>query len=122
MSDAAADAFIREIFGLQGAAYLVVGLRYYSQFSKFGRRGLAWDDLLMLIATVITPYIYSPLDLNSPADLSAKRSVFSTVTELTRCPGCVHGRDGMRIRSRSEMERIIQQRHDDGAATRLEPR
>lgn len=48
---AAANAFIQEVWGLQGAAYLVVGLRYYSQFSSFGRR-IQWDDILMLLATV----------------------------------------------------------------------
>jgi hypothetical protein len=48
---AAANSFIQEVWGLQGVAYLVVGLRYYSQFTSFGRR-LQWDDILMLLATV----------------------------------------------------------------------
>lgn len=48
---AAANAFIQEVWGLQGAAYFIVGLRYYSQFSSFGRR-IQWDDILMLLATV----------------------------------------------------------------------
>lgn len=48
---AAANSFIQEVWGLQGVAYLVVGLRYYSQFTSFGRR-LQWDDVLMLLATV----------------------------------------------------------------------
>jgi hypothetical protein len=48
---AAANAFIQEVWGLQGAAYLIVGLRYYSQFSSFGRR-IQLDDVLMLLATV----------------------------------------------------------------------
>ncbi|OBS24494.1 hypothetical protein FPOA_05035 [Fusarium poae] len=49
---AAANAFIQEVWGLQGAAYLIVGLRYYSQFSSFGRR-IQWDDVLMLLATIV---------------------------------------------------------------------
>ncbi|KAF4969170.1 hypothetical protein FSARC_3546 [Fusarium sarcochroum] len=49
---AAANAFIQEVWGLQGAAYLVVALRYYSQFSSFGRR-VQWDDILMLLATIV---------------------------------------------------------------------
>ncbi|KAK7427619.1 hypothetical protein QQZ08_005894 [Neonectria magnoliae] len=49
---AAANAFIQEVWGLQGVAYLVVALRYYSQFSSFGRR-MQWDDVLMLLATLV---------------------------------------------------------------------
>ncbi|PTD08223.1 Lipase 1 [Fusarium culmorum] len=49
---AAANAFIQEVWGLQGAAYFIVGLRYYSQFSSFGRR-IQWDDILMLLATIV---------------------------------------------------------------------
>jgi hypothetical protein len=48
---AAANEFIQEVWGLQGVAYLVVALRYYSQLSSFGRR-VQWDDVLMLLATV----------------------------------------------------------------------
>ncbi|KPM44195.1 hypothetical protein AK830_g2318 [Neonectria ditissima] len=49
---AAANSFIQEVWGLQGVAYLVVALRYYSQFSSFGRR-MQWDDVLMLLATLV---------------------------------------------------------------------
>ncbi|RGP77137.1 integral membrane pth11 [Fusarium longipes] len=49
---AAANAFIQEVWGLQGAAYIIVGLRYYSQFSSFGRQ-VQWDDVLMLLATIV---------------------------------------------------------------------
>ncbi|RFN49049.1 integral membrane protein pth11-like protein [Fusarium flagelliforme] len=49
---AAANAFIQEVWGLQGAAYFIVGLRYYSQFTSFGRR-FQWDDVLMLLATLV---------------------------------------------------------------------
>ncbi|XXG93815.1 hypothetical protein Hte_000064 [Hypoxylon texense] len=45
-----AIAFIREVWGLQGVAYLFVGLRYYSRFANLGVRGLAWDDAIMLFA------------------------------------------------------------------------
>ncbi|KAM0427894.1 hypothetical protein ACHAPT_007353 [Fusarium lateritium] len=48
---AAANSFIQEVWGLQGVAYLVVGLRYYSQLSSFGRK-IQWDDILMLLATI----------------------------------------------------------------------
>ena len=48
----AANAFIREVWGLQGAAYLVLGVRYYYQFSNFRQRGIHADDLVMFVATV----------------------------------------------------------------------
>lgn len=52
MSAAEANAFIQEVWGLQGAAYLVVGLRYYSRASTLGWRKFAWDDALMFLAIV----------------------------------------------------------------------
>lgn len=48
----AATAFIREVWGLQGAAYLVLGVRYYHQISNFRQRGIHPDDIVMFIATV----------------------------------------------------------------------
>ncbi|KAI0175524.1 hypothetical protein GGR52DRAFT_316249 [Hypoxylon sp. FL1284] len=57
MSDAAdaaaAQAFIQEVWGLQGTSYLVVALRYYSRFSHLGWRGLQWDDAIMLFAVLV---------------------------------------------------------------------
>ncbi|KAI3554275.1 hypothetical protein CABS01_00960 [Colletotrichum abscissum] len=53
MSAAEANAFIQEVWGLQGAAYLVVGLRYYSRASTLGWRKFAWDDALMLLAILV---------------------------------------------------------------------
>ncbi|KAI8243554.1 hypothetical protein K4K57_003456 [Colletotrichum sp. SAR 10_99] len=53
MSAEAANAFIREVWGLQGAAYLVVGLRYYSRLSTLGWRKFAWDDFLMGVAVLV---------------------------------------------------------------------
>lgn len=44
--------FISEVWGLQGTAYVVVALRYYSRFTVLGWRCLAWDDILMLLAIV----------------------------------------------------------------------
>lgn len=52
MSAAEAERFIKEVWGLQGAAYLVVGLRYYSRGATLGWRKFAWDDALMAVATV----------------------------------------------------------------------
>ncbi|KAI2776516.1 hypothetical protein F4815DRAFT_341119 [Daldinia loculata] len=46
------QAFIREVWGLQGTAYLVVILRYYSRFSILGWRSRAWDDAIMFLAIV----------------------------------------------------------------------
>lgn len=46
----AAKAFIREVWGLQGAAYVILGIRYFAQVT-FKRR-VAWDDLFMVLATV----------------------------------------------------------------------
>jgi len=48
------NRFIRELWGLQGAAYLVVGLRYFSRIHSEGWSKLAWDDALMFMATVCT--------------------------------------------------------------------
>ncbi|KAK6218448.1 hypothetical protein QIS74_06328 [Colletotrichum tabaci] len=48
-----ADRFIREVWGLQGVAYLVVGLRYYSRISTLGWQKFAWDDALMGLATLV---------------------------------------------------------------------
>ena len=46
----AATRFLREIWGLQGAAYAVLAMRYYAHcmFS----RPLAWDDAFMVLATI----------------------------------------------------------------------
>ena len=49
-AQAAANAFIREVWGLQGAGYVVLMLRYLAHF-MFGR-SFAWDDFLMALATV----------------------------------------------------------------------
>ncbi|KAK3352509.1 hypothetical protein B0T25DRAFT_186916 [Lasiosphaeria hispida] len=48
-----ANRFIREVWGLQGAAYLVVGLRYASRIHSLGWSKLAWDDTLMFLATLV---------------------------------------------------------------------
>ncbi|KAK0714757.1 hypothetical protein B0H67DRAFT_221609 [Lasiosphaeris hirsuta] len=53
MSAEEANRFIREVWGLQGAAYLVVGLRYSSRIHTLGWSKLAWDDTLMLLATLV---------------------------------------------------------------------
>ncbi|KAI1773934.1 hypothetical protein F4818DRAFT_442689 [Hypoxylon cercidicola] len=47
-----AEAFVKEVWGLQGTAYLVIGLRYYSRFANLGWRGLSWDDAIMLFSVV----------------------------------------------------------------------
>ncbi|KAI0842790.1 hypothetical protein F5Y06DRAFT_291786 [Hypoxylon sp. FL0890] len=47
------EAFIQEVWGLQGTAYLVVALRYYNRFSTLGWHSLAWDDAIMLLAVVV---------------------------------------------------------------------
>ncbi|TQN63723.1 hypothetical protein CSHISOI_11689, partial [Colletotrichum shisoi] len=53
MSSSEAGRFVREVWGLQGVAYLVVGLRYYSRISTSGWQTLAWDDALMGLATLV---------------------------------------------------------------------
>ncbi|KAI0891089.1 hypothetical protein F4806DRAFT_337927 [Annulohypoxylon nitens] len=53
MSDESEAAFIREVWGLQGVAYLVVGLRYYSRFSTLGWQSVSWDDFIMFLAVVV---------------------------------------------------------------------
>lgn len=57
MSAAEAQEFISEVWGLQGAAYGVLCVRYYARISTAGWGGLAWDDFCMLLATVsLVPY------------------------------------------------------------------
>ncbi|KAI2465734.1 hypothetical protein F4781DRAFT_12963 [Annulohypoxylon bovei var. microspora] len=53
MSDESETAFIREVWGLQGTAYLVVALRYFNKLSTLGRHSLSWDDAIMLVAIVV---------------------------------------------------------------------
>lgn len=52
MSASELTEFISEVWGLQGTAYCVVALRYYARITKSGWKSLAWDDALMLLATV----------------------------------------------------------------------
>lgn len=52
MSSDEAQRFIDEVWGLQGTAYLVLGLRYYSRIVTLGWGKLALDDFLMALATV----------------------------------------------------------------------
>lgn len=47
-----ARKFLHELWVLQGVAYLVVALRYYSRIRINGWRHLAWDDLTMALAVV----------------------------------------------------------------------
>ena len=58
----AANAFIREVWGLQGAAYAILGIRYFAQVT-FKRR-VAWDDLFMVLATVNLPHSIYMQELN----------------------------------------------------------
>jgi hypothetical protein len=53
MSQEAANAFIRECWGLQGASYLVLGLRYTHQFTTYGMSNISGDDILMFLATLV---------------------------------------------------------------------
>lgn len=47
-----AQEFISEVWGLQGAAYGVLGLQYYARISTSGWSGLAWDDFCIMLAMV----------------------------------------------------------------------
>lgn len=47
-----AQEFINEVWGLQGVAYLVLGLRYYSRIVTLGWHKFALDDYLIAVATV----------------------------------------------------------------------
>lgn len=52
MSSDEAQKFIDEVWGLQGVAYLVLLLRYYSRIVTLGWGKLALDDFLIALATV----------------------------------------------------------------------
>lgn len=47
-----AQEFINEVWGLQGVAYMVLALRYYSRAATLGWRKFALDDLMIAVATV----------------------------------------------------------------------
>lgn len=49
-AEKAANAFIQEVWGLQGAGYAVLALRFFTHFHF--ARPFAWDDFLMILATV----------------------------------------------------------------------
>lgn len=48
-----AQEFINEVWGLQGVAYLVLILRYYSRVVTLGWGKFALDDYLIAVATII---------------------------------------------------------------------
>ncbi|KAI5927594.1 hypothetical protein F4810DRAFT_271739 [Camillea tinctor] len=48
-----AQLFIQEVWGLQGTAYLIVALRYYSKITTVGVHNFAWDDALMFLAVLV---------------------------------------------------------------------
>ncbi|KAI1390336.1 uncharacterized protein F4822DRAFT_401579 [Hypoxylon trugodes] len=52
MSDSEAKAFIQEVWGLQGTAYFVVGLRYYTKLKIMGWHKFSWDDFIMFLAVL----------------------------------------------------------------------
>lgn len=52
MSSEEAQNFIDEVWGLQGVAYVVLLLRYYSRIVTLGWGKLALDDFLIALATV----------------------------------------------------------------------
>ncbi|KAK4205414.1 hypothetical protein QBC40DRAFT_320139 [Triangularia verruculosa] len=45
--------FLRELWFLQGTAYLIVILRYVSRVRTVGLEGLSWDDIIMAFTTVV---------------------------------------------------------------------
>lgn len=47
-----ARRFVIECWSLQGVAYVVIGLRYFSRIRQVGWRKLALDDFFMLLALV----------------------------------------------------------------------
>lgn len=57
MSSDEAQNFIDEVWGLQGVAYLVLLLRYYSRIVTLGWGKLALDDFLIALATVCSTCI-----------------------------------------------------------------
>lgn len=50
--EAEGEAFIKEVWGLTGAAIIFVFLRYYARVRAVGFKGLTGDDYLMFPATV----------------------------------------------------------------------
>ena len=51
----AVSSFLKECWSLQGVAYIVVGLRYFSRIRQLGWAKLALDDYLMFLALVRLP-------------------------------------------------------------------
>ena len=109
--EAAANRFISEVWGLQGTAYIVVALRYYSRISTLGWSKLAWDDFIMLLA-VVRDSIYLSYSAN------ALLSLFLTTLCIL---ACLHGRICHGVSSCGVLARLCEQRHDGRAKGRTRP-
>ena len=96
-AQAAAEAFIREVWGLQAGGYVVLGLRYFTHF--YFARPFAWDDFLMLLATV------------SFRALSDSKSEIEPCLHLVHL-GRLHSRIGSRILRGGILERPREQWND----------
>lgn len=96
----AADDFIQEVWGLQGAGYVVLGLRYFTHF--YMSRPLAWDDFLMLLATVGFQALF---------DSQSQIDSYLRVSHTDH----LHGRIGSRLLCCSILERSREQWHDGRA-------
>ncbi len=99
--EAAANRFISEVWGLQGAAYIVVALRYYSRISTLGWSKLAWDDSIMLLAVVRDSILPS-------YSVKVFLLFLMTGSNLAR----LHGRICHGISRRGLLARLCEQRHD----------
>lgn len=98
MSSEEAQKFIDEVWGLQGVAYVVVVLRYYSRIVTLGRGKLALDDYLIALATVsctLSTYLYH-------------ESLFYKIADDALRPARVHSRVNCSLLRRRLLERPCQ--------------
>jgi len=78
---AAQQSFIKEVWGLQAATYVVVGMRFYTRIKTLGWTNLQLDDYIMgsLVVSITPPshpplpYPSTPLPNHHPPNLSVSR-------------------------------------------------
>ena len=98
-TQAATNAFIRELWGLQAAGYATLILRYLTHFI-FGRP-FDWDDLIIALATV------------SPSPFRVE--FFAPRSRVGPHPACLHRRIRGGVLHGSPLAGAREQWHDAGA-------
>lgn len=111
---AEAKRFIKECWTLQGVAYVVIGVRYFSRIRQLGWHKLALDDGFMLLALV------SSLGFNLLLRLA--RGGHEAYFSPSRHPVRLHSRERHASPLRFLVSWVSKQRHDRRATSYDKPR